>query len=53
MVDTYGACAGNAQYILEYHVNVQINKIPQLVMQHERDGGIISQGIGRGVSQTP
>ena len=39
----------------EYHVNVQINKIPQLAMelQREKDGGMISQGIGRGVSQTP
>ena len=24
-----------------------------MVLQHERDGGMISQGIGRGVSQTP
>ena len=31
-----------------------INKIPHLAMglQCERDGGMISQGIGRGVSQT-
>ena len=32
-----------AQNICEYHVNVQINKIPQLAMglQRERDGGMI------------
>ena len=38
----------------EYHVNVQINKIPQLAMglQRERDGGMIPQGTGRVVSQT-
>ena len=35
-------------YILIYHVNVQINKIPQLAMelQRERDGGMIPQGHG-------
>ena len=33
----------------------KFNKIPQLAMglQRERDGGMISQGIGWGVSQTP
>ena len=33
--------------------NYTINKISHLAMgiQHERDGGMISQGIGRGVSQ--
>ena len=32
-----------------------INKIPQLAMglQRERDGGMVPQGIWRGVSQTP
>ena len=35
--------------------NYAINKIPQLAMglHRERDGGMILQGIGRGVSQTP
>ena len=44
-----------AHYILIYHVNVQFNKIPQLAMelQRERDGGMLPQGIRRGVSQTP
>ena len=47
-------CASQAHHVFEYHVNVQINKIPQLVMglQHERDGGMIPQGTGWGVSQT-
>ena len=40
-------------YILSHHVNMQFNKIPQLDMHYnERDGGMISQGIGRGVNQT-
>ena len=44
-----------AQIIFEYHVNAQFNKIPQLAMelQRERDGGMIPQRIGWGVSQTP
>ena len=38
---------------LRYHVNMQFNKIPELSMHcNERDGGMISQGIGRGVIQT-
>ena len=38
------------QSIFEYHVNAQFNKIPQLAMelQRERDGCMISQGIGWG-----
>ena len=42
-------------HVFEYHVNVQINKIPHLAMglQHERDGGMIPQGIGWRFSQTP
>ena len=33
---------------------MQFKKIPQLAMHYNvRDGGMISQGIGRGVSQTP
>ena len=54
--DTYGDSAKSRTiYILIYHVNVQINKIPQLAMglQRERDGGMMPQGIGWGVSQTP
>ena len=48
-------CASQAQHVCEYNVNVRINKIPQLAMelQRERDGGMIPQGIGWGVSQTP
>ena len=44
-----------AQHVSVDHVNAQFNKIPQLAMelQHERDGGMIPQGIGWGVSQTP
>ena len=55
-VDTYGdSVKSSTVYILIYHVTMQINKIPQLAMelQRERDGGMIPQGIGRGVSQTP
>ena len=36
-----------------YHVNMQFNKIPQLAMHcNERDGGMVSQGIGRGFIQS-
>ena len=54
-VDTYGYGAESDIVYFEYHVNAQFNKIPQLAMglQHERDGGMIPQGIGWGVSQTP
>ena len=54
--DTYGDSAKSRRiYFLIYHVNVKINTIPQLAMelQHERDGGMIPQGIGWGVSKTP
>ena len=54
-VDTYGDSAKSSTvYILIYHVNVQINKIPQLAMELHREmgGGMIPQGIGRGFSQT-
>ena len=38
---------------LRYHVNMQFNKIPQLVMHcNEIYGGMIKQGIGRGIIQT-
>ena len=52
--DTYGDSSKiSIVYILIYHVNVQINKIPQLGMelQSERDGGMIPEGIGWEVSQ--
>ena len=53
-VDADGSRAGHARYILRYHANMQFNKITQLAMHYnERDGGMISQGIGRGVIQTP
>ena len=52
-VDAYGDSAKSSISYFEYHVNTQFNKIPQLVMelQRERDGGMIPQGIGWGVSQ--
>ena len=35
--------SGKEQYILRYHVNMQFNKIPQLVMHcNKRHGGMIS-----------
>ena len=41
-----GIMLSQAHYILSHHVNVQINKIPQLAMHcNVRDGGMISQGI--------
>ena len=55
-VDTYGDSANSSTiYILIYHVTMQINKLPQLAMelQCERDGGMILQGTGWGVSQIP
>ena len=53
-VGAYGYSAKSSTTYFEYHVNTQFNKIPQLAMglQCEGDGGMISQGIGRGVSQT-
>ena len=54
--DTYGdSVKSSTVYILIYHVTMHINKIPELAMemQLERDGGMIPQGIGRGVSQNP
>ena len=49
-VDDNGSLAGQEWYILRYHVNIQFNKIPQLAMHcNERDGGMISQGIQRGI----
>ena len=51
----YGDSAKSSTTHFEYHVNTQFNKIPQLAMglQRERDVGMIPQGIGWGVSQTP
>ena len=38
-VDDDGYCAFHAQYILNYHVNIQFNKIPQPAMHcNIRDG---------------
>ena len=52
-IDTYGSRASQAQYKLWHHVNMQFNKIPttSYAMQ-KRDGGMISQGIGREIIQT-
>ena len=47
-------CAGQEQYVFKHHVKMQINKntTTSYILQRERDGGMISQGIGRGFSQT-
>ena len=49
-VDAYGSCAKSSTEHFKYYVNAQFNKTLQLVMglQRERDGGMISQGMGRG-----
>ena len=54
-IDADGLCASHAQYILRHHVKMQINKntTTSYVSQHERDGGMISQGIGRGGYSNP
>ena len=54
-VDTYGYSASQAQHILRYHVNIQFNKntTTSYPLQREIYGGMISQGTGRGVKQTP
>ena len=51
-IDTYGSRARQAHYKLRHHVNMQFNKIPtsSYAMQ-QRDGGMISQGIGREIIQ--
>ena len=51
--NAYGFHAIQAHYKLRHHVNMQFNKIPttSYAMQ-QRDGGIISQGIGREIIQT-
>ena len=54
-VDTYGYGAKTGTIHFAISCNYTINKIPQLAMrlQCERDGAMISQGIGWGVNQTP
>ena len=54
-VDTYGYGAESDTVYFYVPCNYAIDKITQLAMEllRERDGGMISQGIGRGVSQTP
>ena len=54
-VDAYGYGAESDTVYLDVSCNYAINKIPQLAMglQRERDGDMISQGIGRVVNQTP
>ena len=51
-VDGYGAKSCTVYFV--YHVNMQSNQNTTVsyALQHERGGGMISQGIGRGVSQT-
>ena len=48
-IDVNGLCASQAEYILTHHVKMQINKntTTSYASQRERDGGMISQGIGR------
>ena len=50
-IDADGLCASQEQYVLRHHVKMQINKntTTSYAPQHERDGGIISQGIGRNI----
>ena len=54
-VDAYGYGAELDTVYFDVSCNYAINKIPKVVMglQRERDGGMISQGIGRGFSQIP
>ena len=53
-VDTYSYGAKICTIHFDISCNYTINKIPQLAMglQRERDGSMIPQGIGKGVSQT-
>ena len=54
-VDAYGYGVELETVYFDISCIYVIDKIPQLAMelQRERDGGMISQGIGRGVSDTP
>ena len=53
-IDAYGFHASEAHYKLRHHVNRKFNKkYLQLTMSmQQRDGGMISQGIGREINQT-
>ena len=54
-IDVDGFFSSQAQYILRHHVKMQINKntTNSYAPQRERDGGKISQGIGRGRYSNP
>ena len=54
-VDTYGYGAKSSTIHFEISCKYVINKdtTASYALQRERDGGMISQGIGWGVSQTP
>ena len=54
-IDTNGLCASEPQYVLRHHVKMQINKntTTSYALKCERDGGMISQGIGRGKNSNP
>ena len=53
-VDAYGYGTDLGTVYFDVSCNYAINKIPQLAMglKRKRDGVMISQGIGRGFSQT-
>ena len=52
-INADGFCAIQAHYNLKHHVNVQFNKIHTTsYVNATRDGGMISQGIGREIIQT-
>ena len=52
-IDTYGSHASQEHYKLRHHVNMQFNQIPTTSYAMQlRDGGMISQGIGREIIQT-
>ena len=54
-VDADGYSVKSSIVYFDISCNYAMKKIPQLAMglQHQRDGGMIPQGIGREVSQTP
>ena len=54
-IDTDGLCAIQEQDFWRHHVKMQINKntTTSYATQRERDGGMISQGIGRGETFKP
>ena len=53
-IDADGLCASQAQYIWRHDVKMQINinTTTSYTPQHERNGGMISQGTGRENIQT-